>query len=264
MIKLITEKSQLRVGQTTRPYYLNGAVASEHLFTVNQWEIDNFPPKHLFIEHISYPDRRQLTWEYAKSKVDEWPFRIYPSELLDDNEYYFKCGNKNQCYVNYSDYLLDWKSELVEYPIYIDPPFPVIPEVPEPWLAKQEPESDPWVDCPADPKRVKMPCEAKFDGIHPGNTNLYNNNILKNIGSGYPDYPFICQNNALYSKCQVRQSSIIPDDVVKRLWVVEFISGRICQPDDYMTKNELRSKFIDMVRYAPLAELPPESEWRVA
>lgn len=79
-------------------------------------------------ELLAYPERRPFTWEYAKSKVDEWPLTIYNGK----KSIIFEYGNKNKFRVTLnglSTFIASWDENY-----FIDLPFPEIPDVQEPWL----------------------------------------------------------------------------------------------------------------------------------
>lgn len=232
-------------------------------------------------ELVSYPERRKLTWEYAKSKVDEWPIKVYCGEW----SYNLECANPKFAYLGYECGCHYWTDE--ERVFFIDPPHPEVEDVIPTWegtlerpktdrvivwseednqIVMQAAEEDPWVEITPETK-VKLPCDAiVWDG--------YEENRSKGLLADIRNLsmPFLAH-GLVWRHAKVRKSSIIqepaqptePDDKVKRLWWLndgyETHLNNMPKTEMQLT-SALKSNQSSYTRYAPGPIVPDESEWK--
>lgn len=141
MIRLIT-KDNARVGMVVNVHEKNGEyikrnvtiksmMTDEGFYIVTDDIDESFTWDVNWIELVSMPERRRLSWDWVKEHIDEsigmkcWVVGL-------DNSYYLSMIGKQ--HVKLSGLSHGYRYDEV----FIDPPHPVIEEVPEPWLVEEE------------------------------------------------------------------------------------------------------------------------------
>ena len=254
-MKIITKKEQIIPGMIVNTYDKSGYMKLADVEILDKFidlckkeiELGN-----IIYELVSYPERRQLTWESAKELVDEWPIDVYGI-----NGYGLMLRANRMCF-DTSFGIYDW-SEGIE--LYIDLPHPVVEDVTPPWEVEKT-EEDPWVEIIPQTK-VKLPCYA-FVRNH--ETGKWYASELHGINSLFTN-PFKA-NEMCWKYAKVRKSSIIeepvqptePDDKIKRLWWYKLNTGAIWPTPYALTEKEfIRGNHFS---YAPGPVVPDESEWK--
>ena len=162
-MKIITSPTQLMIGQVVRVRDRNTLKVHKDSFGIaNESELSYFQslcqkPKGDLIEHVSFPNHVQLTWELAKERIGRWPFQIYPPDGSYD---LFICGNKDVFYIRSSNEPISWWTSKLASELFITVPNPVIPD----WVDPRD-NWDDWVDVDVNNPPLKgTPCRVKDIG----------------------------------------------------------------------------------------------------
>lgn len=146
MIKLITSKNQLRFGQRVAVYKKPcGTFVKQD--TVTKIDNEGFYGEggsfanyfscasisSYYLEHLSFPERRRLSWDWVKEHIDELPCIIYSES---GSESMLSFANKDSIRSTWANQQ-SWDRVLKDN-LFIEPPLPEIPETIEPWLVKEE------------------------------------------------------------------------------------------------------------------------------